>query len=234
MAGSSSRRLGALFFHALRTLIGAAIFGGLPFLGAWRLDWPRGWIYVGVFAGVAMVGMLIVEIANPALLSARGKGIRQDTKAFDKLFYALFQPLILVYPVVAGLDAGRFLWAPLPDWTIYPGALLFVVGGVPTTWAMMVNAHAEATVRIQTERDHRVITTGPYAYVRHPIYVGTIVGFPALALVTGSGWALVPMVLLIVLFVWRTGREDRTLMAELPGYADYALKTRYRLLPGVW
>lgn len=182
-----------LLIHVLRTLIGAALFGGLPFLGAWRLDWSRGWIYVGVFAGVAMVGMLIVEIANPALPSARGKGIRQDTKAFDKLFYVLFNPLILVYPIVAGLDAGRFLWAALPFWTVYPGAVLFVLGGIPTTWAMMVNAHAEATVRIQKERGHRVITTGPYAYVRHPIYFGTIVGFPALALVTGSGWALLPM-----------------------------------------
>ena len=99
---------------------------------------------------------------------------------------------------------------------------------------MMVNAHAEATVRIQTDRDHAVVTTGPYALVRHPIYVGTILGFPTLALVTGSGWGLVAMALLIVLFVWRTGREDRTLQAELPGYADYAQKTRYRLLPGVW
>jgi protein-S-isoprenylcysteine O-methyltransferase Ste14 len=227
-------RLGALLVHTLRTAFGAVLFGGLPFLGAWRLDWLRGWIYVGVFAGVAIVGMALVEIANPALLAARGKGIRKDTKAFDKLFYILFNPLILVYPIVAGLDGGRFLWAPLPFWTVYAGAALFVLGGIPTAWAMMVNAHAEATVRIQEERNHRAVTTGPYAYVRHPIYVGTIIGFPALALVTGSGLALIPMGLLIGLFVWRTGKEDQTLKEELAGYADYAATTQYRLLPGVW
>jgi len=216
----------------LRTAAGSALYASLAFVGAGRLDWTRGWIYAAVFVGVSVGGSLIVQCTNPELLEARTKFIRKDTKAFDKAFYLMFLPLILLYPLLAGLDAIRFVWAPLPAWTIVPGALLFVISSAFGTWTMIVNAYAETTVRIQNEQ--RVITSGPYRLVRHPMYVGTVLGLPGTALMLGSGWALLPMVLIIILFVWRTAREDRTLRQELPGYDDYAKITRYRLVPGIW
>jgi protein-S-isoprenylcysteine O-methyltransferase Ste14 len=215
-----------------RTAVGSAVYAAIAFLGAGRLDWMRGWLYAAVFIAVSVAGSLIIHCANPGLLEARAKGIRKDTKSFDRAFYAMFLPLVLIYPLLAGMDAVRFSWAPLPWWTVTPGALLFLVGSLLGAWAMVVNPHAETTVRIQAE--HAVVSKGPYRIVRHPMYVGTIMGFPGGALMLGSGWALLPMVLLMALFVWRTAREDRTLRRELAGYEDYAQRTRYRLLPGIW
>lgn len=217
-----------------KTAAGSAVYAAFPFLGAGSLDWARGWIYAAVFVTVSVVGSLVVHRANPGLLEARAKGIRKDTKSFDRVFYLMFLPLVFVYPFLAGVDAVRFSWLPLPWWTVYPGALLFLAGSVMTTWTMIVNRHAESTVRIQSDRKHAVVTEGPYRFVRHPMYVGTLAGLPGGALMLGSGWAVVPMVLIMMLFVWRTAREDRALRQELLGYDDYAKTTRYRLLPGIW
>lgn len=217
-----------------RTTLGSAVYPAVAFLGAGRIDWQRGWFFAAVFIAVTVAGALIVQILNPGLLEARAKGIRKDTKSFDKIFYMVFSPLVLLYPALAGLDAVRFSWAPLPDWTVIPGALLFVAGSLLGTWTMVENRNAETTVRIQNDRGHAVVTTGPYHIVRHPMYLGVIIGLPGTALMLGSGWALPLMALLIILFVWRTGREDAALKAELSGYEEYAKVTRYRLFPGLW
>ena len=103
-----------------------------------------------------------------------------------------------------------------------------------TTWAQAVNRHFEPTVRIQTERGHRVIDSGPYAVVRHPGYVGAVVMSVGVALALGSLWALVPAALVAVLLIGRTLAEEATLKAELPGYAEYTGRVRYRWTPGVW
>lgn len=221
-----------MLLRLMKTAIGSAVYAGLAFLGAGRLDWMRGWVYAAVFIAVSIGGSLIVQLANPGLLEARAKGIRKDTKSFDKTFYRLFLPLVLLYPLLAGMDAVRFSWAPLPWWTATPGALLFVFGSLLGTCAMVVNAHAETTVRIQ--EGHTVVRRGPYRIIRHPMYVGTIVGLPGTALMLGSGWACAPMALIILLFVWRTACEDRALRQDLAGYEDYARSTRYRLVPRIW
>jgi protein-S-isoprenylcysteine O-methyltransferase Ste14 len=224
--------LGAL--KMLRTIAGSAVFPAIAFLGAGRLDWPRGWIYAVLFVAFAFAGTQIVDRANPGLLKARSRGFRKDTKGFDRVFYVFFLPLMVIYPLLAGIDAVRFAWAPLPGWTMWPGVLLFLAGSAFTTWALVLNRHAEGTVRIQSDPDHVVITDGPYRIVRHPIYVGTMVGLPAVALVLGSAWALLPMALVVIAFVWRTALEDRTLRQELAGYEAYVGTTPYRLVPGIW
>jgi protein-S-isoprenylcysteine O-methyltransferase Ste14 len=218
----------------IKPAVGSGFYVALAFLGAGSLDWNRGWLYAVVFVGVSVAGSLIVRFASPGLLEERAKGIRKDTKPFDRLFYALFLPVVLFYPFLAGLDAERFSWAPLPWWTIYPGVLCFLAGSLITTWTMVVNRHAETTVRIQSDRSHAVVTNGPYTVVRHPMYVGTLLGLPGAALMLGSGWALLPMALIMMLFVWRTAREDRALRQELAGYEDYAAITHHRLVPGLW
>jgi len=211
-----------------------SLYGLLAFVGAGRLDWGRGWIYFALFFLTSVIGSWVVQRANPDLLAARAKGVRKDTKPFDKAFFAVFAPLIVLYPVIAGLDAARYGWAVLPQWTVYLGVVLFVLGSAGSTWTMVANRSAETTVRIQADRGHSVVTDGPYRIVRHPMYLSILIGLPGTALILGSAWALIPMVVIMSLFVWRTAREDRALREELPGYGDYAGVTRAKLLPGVW
>ncbi len=114
------------------------------------------------------------------------------------------------------------------------GVALFVPGWALVIWSMAVNPFFEKTVRIQTKRGHRVVDAGPYAYVRHPGYVGFAAWMLSTPLMLGSAWAFVPALLAVIGFAIRTALEDRTLQAELPGYADYAARVRFRLVPGVW
>ncbi len=218
----------------LAVLASVVVWSAALFVSAGRWDWTRGWIYFGVSllsVGVNTVAMLR---KNPGLIAARGNLHRKEIRTFDKVFMALYVPTSLALPVVAGLDAVRFAWTPLPWETLYPGVLVLLLGVAPVAWAVASNPFLEVTVRIQTDRGHRVVSTGPYRFVRHPMYLGASLGFIGAPLVLGSLWAFVPAGLAVVVFVLRTILEDRTLRRELPGYEEYAQHTRYRLLPGVW
>lgn len=218
----------------MRMVASPALWMGALFGGAGRLDWTRGWICFGLYAvGMSAVG-LIVRRANAPLMEARAKWRHQDTKRFDKIFLCAFLPLVFIQPAVAGLDAVRFRWSSMPFGLVYAGALLFALAMALIAWTLAVNRFAETTVRIQTERSHTVVASGPYRIVRHPMYVGAILMYLATALVLGSVWALAPTGVIVALFVWRTELEDRTLRRELAGYEEFAARTRYRLLPGLW
>jgi protein-S-isoprenylcysteine O-methyltransferase Ste14 len=167
-------------------------------------------------------------------MEARAKWRRKDTKRFDKVFLAAFIPLGFILPLVAGFDAVRFRWSSMPFGFVYTGAILFALAMAVIAWTMAVNRYAEATVRIQEDRGHTVVTSGPYRIVRHPMYVGAVLMYVATPLVLGSVWALAVTGLLVALLIWRTAMEDQTLRRELSGYGDYAARTRYRLLPGLW
>jgi protein-S-isoprenylcysteine O-methyltransferase Ste14 len=145
-----------------------------------------------------------------------------------------FLPTMLAIPVVAALDDGRSHWSHLPGWGCLVGYALMLAGFVGFTWATSVNRFFEPSVRIQTDRGHRVVDTGPYAIIRHPGYAFGFLLFLGIPLALGSLWALIPAILLCPLLVVRTVLEDRTLQAELPGYKEYAQRVRYRLLPGIW
>jgi protein-S-isoprenylcysteine O-methyltransferase Ste14 len=154
-------------------------------------------------------------------------------KRWDKLLSALFSVTGLAVLVVAALDA-RFVFSPLPPASFDAGFTLYAAGGALSSWAMASNRFFSSFVRIQTERGHTVATGGPYRFVRHPGYAGFAVATVATALLLGSGWALVPAALTALILVIRTVLEDRTLLAELSGYREYAARVRYRLLPGLW
>jgi protein-S-isoprenylcysteine O-methyltransferase Ste14 len=153
---------------------------------------------------------------------------------WDKIWLAVFSPVFAAVYVVAGLDAGRFGWSEMPTWLWPVGLALFLPGTLLFSWSMGVNPFFEKTVRIQTERGHRVIDTGPYRFVRHPGYSGFLGWILSAPLLLGSWWAFLPSVLSIAALVVRTALEDRTLREELPGYTDYAARIRYRLIPKVW
>jgi protein-S-isoprenylcysteine O-methyltransferase Ste14 len=206
--------------------------GLLLFMAAGTLDWLHGWLLVLVTLVVTMLVIPYTWRVNPELLVARSRF--RFSYGWDKLLGCfIFTSLIALF-VVAALDSGRFHWLPVPTWVCALGYVLFLFAIAVTTWVGTVNKFAEAGVRIQTERGHKVIDTGPYAIVRHPSYVAAIALFVGIALCLGSLWALIPAGLFSLLILLRTRWEDQTLQAELPGYKEYTRVVRSRLIPGVW
>jgi protein-S-isoprenylcysteine O-methyltransferase Ste14 len=216
--------------------LGPLIQGALFFAAAGRLELPRAWLFLGV-TFVGMVGNVVVlALVNPEMLNYRGLSRRRkDTKAWDRKLLPVFGVFgMYLLPLIMGLDVGRYRWSNLGLWATVLGVVLFSFGWILLTWAMLVNPHFEATVRIQTDRHHRVVTTGPYAVVRHPGYVGAGLWALGSPLIVGSAYGLIPAGITVALLVLRTHLEDKTLQAELPGYAEYAKQVRYRLVPGLW
>lgn len=207
---------------------------GTVFLGAGRVDWLRGWIGVALWTVSLTTVGLLTQRSNPQLMKERARWRRKDTKPFDKVFLAAYMPLVFTQPAIAGMDAVRFHWSALPFGYVYVGAVIFLLAIALIAWVLCTNPYAETSVRIQHDRGHTVITTGPYRFVRHPMYVGAILMYLSTPLVWGSFWALAVGGVVTVLFLVRTALEDKTLRRELPGYEEYAAHTRYRLLPGAW
>ncbi len=204
----------------------------VPFIAAGRLDWARGWIFFGLSVGTVAINLAVMRLRNPGLLRARLNS-HKPTKPFDKVCVAAYAAATLAILVIPGLGV-RFHWSSLGLLWLYAGVLLHALGAIPVAWAMATNPYLETTVRIQEERAHRVIQTGPYRFVRHPMYLGIIVMASGWPLVWGMLWVYIPSAVVAILMVFRAAREDLTLQEELPGYTDYCRRTRYRLVPGVW
>jgi len=136
--------------------------------------------------------------------------------------------------VVAGLDTVRYGWSQMPLWLGIVGALAVVMGIYVFHIVMRENSYASTVVKVDTERGHKVISTGPYAWVRHPMYTGAIFYFLGTALLLGSWCAFAIGIVLIAIIALRAVWEEEMLVNELPGYADYARRVKYRLVPGVW
>jgi protein-S-isoprenylcysteine O-methyltransferase Ste14 len=220
-------------------LLGLLVLLGMPlglFLSAGRWDWLEGWIYTGLALLSTLVSRLLMAARNPDLVAERAHSLSaENVQKWDKWlmpYVAVFGPLLVF--ITAGLDE-RFGWQPdLPLWLQLCGIPLFLIAGVISTWAMIVNRYFSGTVRIQTERGHHVIKSGPYGWVRHPGYLGGVLGYLAMPLILGSLWALIPAAIGMVITALRTYLEDRALMGGLDGYAEYTRQTRYRLIPGLW
>lgn len=206
------------------------------FLSAGRFDLPRAWIYLGATSIQTLASVMLILRFNPTLIMGRAQSItKQDIKAWDKVLMPAV--LVLQYVVllaVVGLDVGRFQWSSLGIIYAIVGLIMLVVGTVLGVWAAISNPYYEAVVRIQSDRDHKVVTTGPYRIVRHPGYVGAILAIVSTPLIIGSIFGLIPAGIVVILLFIRTALEDRTLHNELDGYSDYARNVRYRLIPWVW
>ena len=232
--GSSNRATGTagwVVSSLLKGIAGGLFLGAILFISAGRLDWPMAWIYTLVSA---LDACLLVMVVSPDLMKERAHP-KADTKAWDRVLAHLTGPLgSTAMLIVAGLNV-RFGWPPqVPFAWQAAGLVVFVLGVGLMTWAMIVNNFFSLVVRIQKDRGHTVVSSGPYAYVRHPGYVGGILFQLATPVMLGTLWALIPAGLAACCILVRTALEDKTLQAELNGYKDYAARVHYRLLPGVW
>ncbi|MCJ7549050.1 MAG: isoprenylcysteine carboxylmethyltransferase family protein [Anaerolineae bacterium] len=202
--------------------------------GDW--GWVQGWVYAVVLAIVIVGGRWWADIRHPGLLAERvGSQDAEDVKPWDRVLSPLMglSSSILLY-LAAGLD-HRFAGSPpFSTWLTIVGLVLVVAGWALSTWALVENRFFSGVVRIQTDRGHEVCDTGPYRIVRHPGYAGLILTLPGSVLALASLWAIIPVVLALVIAVLRTSLEDRTLQDELAGYREYAQRTRFRLIPGVY
>ena len=219
----------------VQAILGLVAYGLILFFAAGRIDWIWGWAQLLVIAAFLAAHPLLLIPIRPELLAEREKGFRdEDVKGWDKWLAGLAAGMVLPLWVVAGLDV-RFGWTgPMPIIIQLAGLLVNILGYGLFLWAMVSNAFFAEGVRIQEERGHRVAKNGPYRYVRHPGYAGAILSGLATPFLLGSLWALIPAAVMAVLYVLRTGLEDRTLRDELPGYEEYTQQTSARLLPGVW
>ncbi len=180
-----------------------------------------------------MVAVVLWKLA-PEVANQRAS-IKEGTKPWDKIFLAVyFFVSLIAFSIVAGLDIGRFQWSLLPMHYAIIGVAFYVMCISLICWAIVVNRFFEATVRIQKERGHHVISSGPYQFVRHPGYLALIFGGISASFILGSLYSLIPGVIAILALLVRTYLEDRTLHEELEGYREYASRVRWRLIPGIW
>jgi protein-S-isoprenylcysteine O-methyltransferase Ste14 len=200
------------------------------------IRWWQAWLYCMLILGAGIGGRMLAERRHPGLTAARQNvEIIQSAKSWDKVLAPLMA-VSTAYPIVlvAGLD-HRFNWSPqFPLWLIVIGFILTFSGYAFATWALAENRFFYSVVSIQTDRGHVVCDSGPYGLVRHPGYAGNILGLFGLVLALGSVWALIPAAAASIIAVIRTSLEDQTLQAELPGYADYRQRVRYRLFPAIY
>jgi protein-S-isoprenylcysteine O-methyltransferase Ste14 len=220
----------------LRFVVMILLLVAVLFLVAGKLDWWEGWAYVGQAFFVLIVSRAVLIRKNPDLALERAKaGEKENVKPWDRILMPLTSIILPVASwIVCGLDE-RFGWSPdLPNGIQIIALALIFTGSMLGTWAMIANPFFSSLVRIQTERGHAVVSSGPYRFMRHPGYAGAALAWIASPIFFSSSWASIPAALAIVLVVVRTALEDRTLQAELPGYKDYAQAVRFRLVPGIW
>jgi protein-S-isoprenylcysteine O-methyltransferase Ste14 len=218
-------------------ILGAEVlfFSALLFGAAGTVRWPAAWAYLILFVTGASWITLRLARRDPALLAERLKSPWQKGQPFwDKIFILPMMVAWCGWLVLMGLDAVRFRWFVIPLWLQCTGAVLIVLSFGMIGRVFRENPFLAAVVRIQTERGHRVVTTGPYAIVRHPLYAATLIYLPATALMLGSWAGLAASGAFLGALVFRTAMEDRELQRGLAGYPEYAARVRYRLIPFLW
>lgn len=211
------------------------VFAALLFGGAGTLRWGAGWVFFAAFFIPSTLMIHWLARNNPALLVERTRPpIQAGQPLWDRLIMAALLALFPAWLVLMGVDARRLGWSHMPPALQWIGC----AGILAAMWIFHVSVRANTflavVVRIQAERGHEVVSSGPYAIVRHPLYAGALLLFVSSALLLGSWWGLLASVDLAAPLVLRTVLEDRELHRSLPGYADYARRVRWRLLPGVW
>jgi protein-S-isoprenylcysteine O-methyltransferase Ste14 len=223
--------IGKWLFQTLAWIVALAV---LLFVPAGTCDWPAAWVFLGFMTAIGLGFGLWLSKTDPALLAERMRApIQPDQPAADKKLILVLGLAILIWFITVGLEK-RFHWSDMSIAWQALGLVLLALSSAFIAWVFNENSYASAMVRLQSERGHHVISSGPYAFVRHPMYSGAIVFLVGIPLLLGSWWGTAMSPIFVILFGIRTRIEEKTLTAGLPDYADYAARVRYRLVPGMW
>jgi protein-S-isoprenylcysteine O-methyltransferase Ste14 len=216
--------------HVLGGTLFTAAIGAMVFIAAGRIDLPFVWAWLIVMATVVLASAFLL----PADLLHERQHPGREGRLHDR-HRALVVPLLALSWVLAGVDLGRSHWSDvMPAWLRVAGLVGYVAAIALDLWAMRTNRFFSSVIRVQRDRGHEVITSGPYRFVRHPGYVGMIAAIVFEGFVLGSWVALAPVLVVVLLFLRRTINEDRMLRRDLAGYEQYTRHVRFRLVPGVW
>lgn len=218
----------------LQTVAGLVGLGLVLFGAAGTLAWAQGWAFLALYLcfTLATIGWLLRH--DPALLRERMRPVNADQPAWDRLFIVTLLALCVVWFAVIPLDAMRLHWSHVPAWLQAAGGIALTASLVLFFVTFRENSYLSPAVRIQRERGHRVVSTGPYRYVRHPLYSGFVLFVLGTALFLGSWYGTLLSIFLSALVAWRAVQEERTLRTALEGYEAYMSRVRFRLIPGVW
>ena len=211
-----------------------AAFGLALFLPAGTMAWLAGWIFLLLFFGFLLAINLWLFKHNPGLLQERMRLGTSDQQGWDKLLFPLLILLFFGWLIFISLDAVRFHWSPVPVWLQLLGAIILLCSFYLLFLTFRENSYLSTVVRIQEDRGQTVVSTGPYHSVRHPMYTAILVFAVGTSLLLGSWYGVLSGLVLVILLARRAMLEERTLRAELPGYAAYMAQVKYRLIPHIW
>jgi protein-S-isoprenylcysteine O-methyltransferase Ste14 len=219
----------------VQTTTWLAFMGVILFVAAGNWRWTEGWAFLAIFAAGSVVFCAWLLRRDPALLAARmGSLVQKDQPLWDKIFMSAAMVGWNVWLVFMALDAQRFHWSHLPVWLQVIGGALVIAGFLAVMPAFRANSFAAPVVRVQGERGQRVIDSGPYALVRHPMYAAAMLYLIGLPLLLGSWYGLIGTAIIMLAISWRATREEQTLKRDLSGYDAYMARVPWRLIPHVW
>jgi len=205
------------------------------FVPAGTLAWAAGLLYLALFVGFVAATYVWLYRHNPGLLKERMAGVvRSDQKGWDKVLMIILQTLCLAWVVVIALDAERFHWSQMPGWVQIVGTIILLCSYYLIFTTFRENSYLSPVVRIQNDRGHKVVSTGPYHYVRHPMYSGITLFSIGTPLLLGSWYGLLLGLILVGILARRAVLEESLLRNELQGYADYTRQVKNRFIPHVW
>jgi protein-S-isoprenylcysteine O-methyltransferase Ste14 len=207
----------------------------LPLLISMRWDWWEAWVYAIICILGFAISRMIAARRHPDLIVERARFLRhENAQSWDKLLAPLVGLGGGLIPLAAGLDA-RFDWSPSFGLPVKIVALALILAGFSLgSYALIENRYFSGMVRIQTDRGHQVVSSGPYRWMRHPGYAGALLTYLATPVFLDAVWAFLPVLFITIVLLIRTELEDQTLQTELDGYRDYARRVHYHLFPGVW
>jgi protein-S-isoprenylcysteine O-methyltransferase Ste14 len=218
----------------VRSFVWFALMAVVLFAAAGDWTWPQGWVFIAIFVLGSIAFSLWLMRRDPALLASRLTINQKGTAPWDRVFLFGFIALWFVWLAAMGLDARRWQLSHMPPWLNVMGCALIVLGFLATMPVFFANSFAAPVVRIQEERGQRVIDTGPYAIVRHPMYASAMLYLIGMPFLLGSWYGLLFVPVYIAGMAPRAMAEERLLARELPGYANYLTRVRWRLIPGIW